>query len=111
MPYQRAAAIVLADWRAVQRDLAAMRGARIADGALAIEIAALHATARRLRNEYHSLIRDTIGRCRHPSRATGRPSSWGRSGRPRHLGGLLSPIAVRRWSERMGDGMAVAGNR
>jgi hypothetical protein len=61
VPYRRAAAVVLADWRAVQRDLAAMRDAKIDDAALCIEIEALHATAKRLRNEYQNLIRDAIG--------------------------------------------------
>jgi hypothetical protein len=64
VPYRRAAAVVLADWRAVQRDLAAMRGAKIDAGALSIEIEALHATAKRLRNEYQNLIRDAIGHAR-----------------------------------------------
>ena len=60
MPFQREAKAILADWYAVQRDMQAVK-AGIGDGQdLHAELKALHAEARRLRNEYARLVEDAI---------------------------------------------------
>lgn len=57
MPDQRDAESILADWRAVKREIEAVRG--MTDSVLLHrKLAALHAEARRLRIEYQALLRD-----------------------------------------------------
>ena len=64
MPYRKAAAAVLADWRAVESEIDAVKQG-IADATLLHgELDRLHAEARRLRAEYQGLIEDAIGRYR-----------------------------------------------
>ena len=64
MPYQREAKAVLADWRAVMRDLAVLKASISAGGVLESEYRELHAEAKRLREEYKRLVQEALGRHR-----------------------------------------------
>ena len=64
MPYQREAEAVLADWRAVVRDMEVLRSSIAAGELLDGEYKALHAEAKRLREEYKRLVQEAIGRHR-----------------------------------------------
>jgi hypothetical protein len=56
-PHRREAAAVLADWQEVERAIRDLKTGVSKERALVVELARLHAKARRLRVEYAEIIR------------------------------------------------------
>ena len=56
-PHRRDAAAVLADWQEVERAIRDLKAGIAKERAVVVELAGLHAKARRLRVEYAEIIR------------------------------------------------------